>query len=297
VNYKNIDTNGDAQIDANDTLSIVKNWSRVINPTRHNPFHAPLGNPTGSPYPPFTLHPDTLSPGQTALLPLSFGSAEMPADSVYGLAFSISYDPKKVQPGIKFKPSASWFGDPAELLWLQRDFRRQGRLDVAITRTDGKPVGGWGNIGDVFVIIEDDIFFTANHPETESSSLDTIVKTKLIFSGLHQMGPAAVSRPFEASPAELVIIKSTTSVHESGAWRHTISVSPNPATETLRIACPDAVLQRVEITGMMGAVILTQESDNAHFSDITVRELAAGAYYARIFTDQGITVRKLGVTR
>ncbi|MCB0530391.1 MAG: hypothetical protein KDC65_18055, partial [Saprospiraceae bacterium] len=210
INFKNIDANGDGVIDAADTLAIVQNWGRVINPARHDPFNAPLGNPTGNTQPPFTIQADTLSPGQMVALPLLLGSQDMPADSIYGLAFSISYDREKVKSEVSFRPSDSWLGQKAEMLWLQKNFPEQGRLDVAITRTDGMPVSGWGPIGDVFVIIEDDIFFGSFDPEADGL-IDTVAKTTLFFSSLSTVNSNEDPLELNAPPVELVILKSTTS--------------------------------------------------------------------------------------
>lgn len=299
INYKNIDTNGDGTVNAADTLAIVQNWSRVVNPARDNPFHAPLGNPTGNPDPPFTLQTDTLAPGQMAALPLLLGSADTPVDSIYGLAFSISYDPSKVQPNLSFQPSGSWLGDPAQLLWLQRNFPGQGRLDVAITRTDGVPVSGWGYIGDVFVIIEDDIFFSPgseDNAETDFST-DTITKTTLFFSGLHPVNSAAAPGMLDAPPVELVITKTTDAVPEPPAWDRLLAVSPNPASASLFITNAAAPIRRVEIMSLSGVVWVIHEDEGSHSLELPVQRLASGNYFVRIFTEHGVSVRKLSIVR
>jgi hypothetical protein len=297
VNYKNIDTNGDGAVNAADTLAIVQNWSRVVNPAQHDPFHAPLGNPTGNPLPPFTLQTDTLFPGQMAALPLLLGSADMPVDSIYGLAFSISYDPAKVRPSLSFQPTDSWLGDPAQLLWLQRNFPGQGRLDVAITRTDGMPVGGWGIIGDVFVIIEDDIFFAPDDETEADFSADTITKTTLFFSGLHPVNSTAAPGMLDAPPVELLILKQTSAAHEVPVWERRLELSPNPAAELLRITSPETDIRRVEIADLTGALVVARETRGLREIALPVHLLPAGTYFARIFSEQGVAVRKISIAR
>lgn len=299
INYKNIDTNGDGTVNAADTLAIVQNWSRVVNPARDNPFHAPLGNPTGNPDPPFTLQTDTLAPGEMAALPLLLGSADMPVDSIYGLAFSISYDPSKVQPNLSFQPSGSWLGDPAQLLWLQRNFPGQGRLDVAITRTDGVPVSGWGYIGDVFVIIEDDIFFSpgSDYDADTDFSADTITKTTLFFSGLHPVNSTAAPGMLDAPPVELVIAKTTNASPEPFVWDHFLTIAPNPASETLLISSPAVPIRRVEILNLAGALQVFHEEDGARHVALPVQRLPPGNYIVRISGERSVSVRKISIVR
>lgn len=297
INYKNIDANGDGTIDAADTIAIVQNWGRVVNPARNDPFNAPLGNPTGNTQPPFTIRTDTLAPGQMAALPLLLGSQNMPADSAYGLAFSISYDPRKVKNNICFKPSDSWLGETSQMLWLQKNFPGQGRLDVAITRTDGVPVSGWGPIGDVFVIIEDDIFFgPVNNPDADSNA-DTLTKTTLFFSGLNSIHPGEAPSPLDAPPVELVILKSTSSTRVPPSWERRISLSPNPASGLLRLSSPEAGINRVEIMNLTGSVNAAAEADDAAELLIDVHDFPAGTCFLRIFTSHGVTLKKIIIAR
>ncbi|HRI61626.1 MAG TPA: T9SS type A sorting domain-containing protein, partial [Saprospiraceae bacterium] len=298
INYKNIDANGDGTVDAADTLAIVQNWSRVVNPAKDNPFDAPLGNPTGNPDPPFTIETDTLSPGQMATLPLLLGSADMPVDSIYGLAFSISYDPVKVHSNISFQPSDSWLGDSSQMLWLQRNFPGQGRLDVAITRTDGMPVSGWGHIGDVFVIIEDDIFFAAGINEESEAEffVDSVAKTTLFFSGLHPVNTTAAPGMLHAPPVELVILKTSSTAQEPAAWENKLSISPNPAAESIRISSPESMIRRVEMIDPTGTIVMLHNVSAGNIT-VPVHALSNGTYFVRIFTEQGVAVRKICVTR
>ncbi len=298
INYKHIDSNGDGTIDAADTLAIVQHWGRVVNPLQHNPFHAPLGNPTGNPHPPFTISTDTLYPGQSISLPLLLGSADMPADSIYGLAFSLSYDPDKIKPGISFHPTSSWLGEPADMLWLQRNFPEQGRLDVAITRTDGMPVSGWGAIGDVFVIIEDDIFFGSGDEETPAKTTgDSLVRTTMFFSGLNSLRARATTGMLDAPPVELWIRDKTSAAQEPAGWDRRLTLAPNPANDYIRIASPVSNLRRIDLVDATGASVSSFDPGGARVFLLPLSQLPNGSYLVRIFTGDGVAVRKLIIGR
>jgi hypothetical protein len=296
VNYKNIDANGDGVINAADTSAIVQNWSRVIDPTRHNPFDAPLGNPTGNPEPPFTILSDTLAPGQAIALPLFLGSEDMPVDSIYGLAFSISYDPRKIQPNPAFFAVSSWLGDTSNMLWLQRNFPEQGRLDVAITRTDGLPVSGWGYIGDVFVIIEDDIFLSPGGDDEAESSSDIVGRTTLFFSGLHPISSAASAGVLDAPPVELVIAQQQSSAQQEPAWAEAVTLSPNPTSGMFTVSSPGTPIRRIEVlNAATGAATAFETPGTSDFYRIDARALPAGTCFVRIFSDKGVTTRKISL--
>ncbi|MCB9307380.1 MAG: T9SS type A sorting domain-containing protein [Lewinellaceae bacterium] len=293
INFKNIDANGDGVIDAADTLAIVQNWGRVINPARHDPFNAPLGNPTGNSQPPFTIQADTLSPGQMVALPLLLGSQDMPADSIYGLAFSISYDREKVKSDVSFRPSDSWLGQKAEMLWLQKNFPEQGRLDVAITRTDGMPVSGWGPIGDVFVIIEDDIFFGSFDPEADGL-IDTVAKTTLFFSSLSTVNSNEDPLELNAPPVELVILKSTTST-TAPDWNALLQMYPNPASDMLYVSLSGQPILEIEITDVAGRTLARFAGNNNYLLDVPVNALPAGPCFIRVFSKDGVAVKKVNI--
>ena len=108
---------------------------------------------------PFYIQPDTLQEGGTYALPLMLGNEEIPAEEVYGVAFSILYDPDIIKPGARFRLSDSWFGQTNDLIVMQKEYHDIGRLEVGITRLDGMNSSGWGDIGDFIISIEDSNFF------------------------------------------------------------------------------------------------------------------------------------------
>lgn len=292
VNFKNIDTNGDGQISAADTMAIVQNWGRVINPSVDNPFDAPLDSLGNGMFPNLTIDTDTLMPGVAVQLPLLLGSQENQLDSLYGLAFSISYDPTIVKDNIRFAPSTSWFGNESQFLWIQKNFVRQGRLDVAITRKDGVPVSGWGAIGNVFIIIEDNIFGLPGLPN------DSLITSKLFFSEIRSTGHGESLNIIGAPPVDLLIQKESVAAQEPTSEKHSLALSPNPATESILIQSPTAFIQRVEISSAEGALHKTLiMSDASKQVMIDLHELPVGTYFARVFCGDEVVVKQFVVAR
>ncbi len=291
VNFKNIDVNGDGTINSADTIALVENWGRVINPAQDNPFDAPLGNNFGNNHPMLTIQADTLEAGQVVALPVSLGSIDMPMDSIYGLAFSISYNPALVKDNVRFQPSSSWFGDSTEFLFLQKNFPLQGHLDIAITRTDGVPVSGWGNIGSMFIIIEDNIF---GEP-TPFGSPDTTLKTMVYFRGLSSVNAVEKAKAMDAPPVALYVHRAANSaVKNPSEWARSIQLNPNPATEMLYISSPELTLERVEIRDLTGRIVQTQVLGQSQAS-LSIGQLPSGTFIVSVFTEKGIAMKKLNV--
>jgi hypothetical protein len=298
INFKNIDTNGDGVINAADTVAIVQNWGNVVDPARDDPFAAPADfGPIGG-LPQLLINKDTVAPGEAVTLPVLLGSNQTPLDSLYGLAFSIAYDPSLIKSNLYFKPSASWFGDPANLLWLQRDFHTQGRIDIAVTRTDGMPMSGNGRIGDLFIVIEDNIFLkSGDHNAEFLHPVDTVRKTTLFFRGLHPVSNIGKAQQLEGPSTEIVIRKGTvsTTIPDDG-WKQSVRVAPNPASGMVFVSSPGADIERITVSDLSGRILLAQQpavsGSDASFS---VRGAPAGMYVVQIMTAEGIHEHKLVV--
>lgn len=290
VNYKNIDTNGDGSINAADTTAIVQNWNRVIHPWECDAFGPPQQNFGHAVQPALTINADTLRAGESVRLPLLLGSVNMPLDSIYGLAFSISYDPNALKDPVRFIPSNSWFGDSSQYLYIQKNYPEHGHLDVAITRTDHVPVSGWGPIGDLFIIIEDNIFV---EPAPVVPS-DTTLKTMLYFNGLRTLNAKEKAKPLDTHPVELVIYQPTSAVHSPTDWDRNIAVFPNPAAEVVRLESRGPDISRIEVLDVAGRLIWQTET-NEPTLQIPVKNCPNGVVFVRIFTEKGVCIRKVNI--
>ncbi|MFN0013252.1 MAG: cohesin domain-containing protein [Saprospiraceae bacterium] len=290
VNFKNMDTNGDGTVSAADTLAIAANWGRVVDPFANDPFAAPADVP-GMSGPTMTLPADTLYAGQTTFVPVVLGSQATPADSLHGLAFSISYNPKVLQ-ALYFEPEASWFGNPADgLLCLQRHFPGQNRIDVALSRTDGMPASGYGIIGKMFIIIEDDIFFKKDIGEPESENEATMT-TRLFARNLFGLTPNNMPIGLPAVESRL-IISQTVSTNPELLGSRGIALWPNPASHVANITSPDAFLRSVTVTDMAGRLKYRASDLADNTLTIPVRTWAPGTYLVQAQTAEGVFARLL----
>ncbi|MBL7825669.1 MAG: T9SS type A sorting domain-containing protein [Saprospiraceae bacterium] len=294
INHKNCDTNGDGAVNAADTLAIVQNWGRVVNPSTDDPFGMHIQQDTAPLMPLLTIETDTIQAnGQPVLLPIMLGSGQTPADSVYGLAFTIAYDPKIVEANsVRFIPAADWLLHPEKFMVLQKNFPEHGHIDVALTRTDGVPVSQWGSVGTMYVIIEDNIF---GEPDPLAPQ-DTMVKSRLFFSGVQSLTMYEQHRKVMAPPVDLVIEKATSSASNPSDITQKIHVIPNPAIQYATIFSSAGGIKSVEWYNMLGTKVIQSDYPLLSSCQFDVKALQNGTYIVRIFTEQGVAVKKVIVS-
>lgn len=301
VNFKNIDGNGDGVLNGLDTTAILQNWGRVIRPASDNPFDMPLSDTGYLNMPIITLDIDTLQPGQQAYLPIALGTPQAPVDSLYGMAFSISYDPDIIVPAsVRFYPQASWFGDPdSNLIWIQRNYPALGRLDVAVTRTDGRAVSGSGIIGDMFIVIEDNIFFQSDDDWAEkgASDPDSLKKSQLFFSGIGTLVSGETPGSLNGAPVEVVVKRQTIGVGGVAGALPGVRLFPNPAQDVVWVESAEQGIERVEVVDQHGRLVSVAIPGRTQTARVSLVGLQEGLYWVRTVARTGISVQKLVIDR
>lgn len=144
VNKKHADCDGNGMIDADDTLAVSLNYG-LTHPARfaQNEVKSNSGIELS-----FQVPTGSIVPGSVVNIPIMLGTSSMPADSIYGIAFTINYDPLfMVQGSVYIDYSGSWMANAANSIHLEKDFYTAGKFDVAFTRTDKNNVSGFGMIG------------------------------------------------------------------------------------------------------------------------------------------------------
>ena len=149
------DTDGNGVVNLRDTVAIHLNWGKTI-PGRAIEQASPnltSGTPLG-------FGSDTSRLNRSLTIPIMLGNEEKMATNAYGVAFSLRYQAsvngaKKIS--IDFSDSWILEGDNNPLV-MYRDNPLEGRLDVAICRTDRIAQSGYGSLGRIKVTLEDVIF-------------------------------------------------------------------------------------------------------------------------------------------
>ncbi|MCB0629428.1 MAG: T9SS type A sorting domain-containing protein [Saprospiraceae bacterium] len=156
INYKHADANGDGTINRQDRSPILENYGLT-----HGPIPVFSGIPATDNDPPlFTDFNGLAVPipvGGTFQVPIIFGTENQPVKDIYGLAFTIEFDPAVIDPtSVEVVYPDSWLGSTQEdLLTLDRTEADQGRINIAITRINKINTGGYGPIAALIGAIDD----------------------------------------------------------------------------------------------------------------------------------------------
>ncbi|MEL6591410.1 MAG: T9SS type A sorting domain-containing protein [Bacteroidota bacterium] len=264
VDIKHADCDGNGVIDAVDTLAILQNYNLT-----HNVFKT--SSATGG-VPLYMNMPTTQNPGDTLVIPIMLGKVDTLANNVYGLAFSMTYDSSLVEPqSVEIQFNTSWLGtDNVDLLSLYHDEFSASTFEVGLVRTDGMEVSGYGQIGTVIVVLDDDI-----------------AKREIPFSLSWQ---AVDMIHFDESPilanaqdAQTNIETSTTSLDSRLTPNLLLYPNPAPGEVTVRLAKPetDVLIQVYDLQGKLQK----QERLAAAQGEVqlSLEALPEGMYYFRAY--------------
>ncbi|GAB4416830.1 MAG: hypothetical protein OHK0039_26530 [Bacteroidia bacterium] len=151
VNYVHADTDGDGVVGATDLMAVGQNYATAPMSMGSSPVVS-WGIPI---YVDFSGV--NYQGGDTIVAPIMLGSAAFPADSVYGLAFSVQYGNLPVVPGsVQISYDGSWLGTlQQDMIALDKDFAQGSIVEVGMSRTDHVPRLGYGRLGDITVVIDD----------------------------------------------------------------------------------------------------------------------------------------------
>ncbi|MEN0048037.1 MAG: T9SS type A sorting domain-containing protein, partial [Bacteroidota bacterium] len=178
--------------------------------------------------------------GSAFSFPVILGSEDRGVESVYGIAFTIQYNPEVLDPNtLKLTIPDSWLGDIEDLLIIQRHYPERGFLEVAISRKDGVPITGSGAIALMTTIIADVAGFSA---------IEIGVKK---VRGIRTDGSLISINP------ESRIAKITGNTTATDNWEASgLSIYPNPINDVLRLEHnSDTRIERIEILNPQGQVM------------------------------------------
>lgn len=277
LNYVHSDTDGDGLVDENDFFAIRKNF--------FNPVLSPGGSPLVTEgVPVYVVFPEgSFEPGDTVTGAIMLGTAAQPADSVYGIAFSITYDGSVVDSGsVVVSYDSSWFGNiHVDMAAVEKDFYLNGQVDVGITRINHQAVAGYGRIADITIMI-DDITGKKEGLNLLDINIDRI-------SLINKWG---VSIPVNNSPPHSVISLADENLEEKSL---ALTVYPNPAHSTMYVETDIPLWEKamLRLMDIQGKVWVQTEVQSATKFKLDISSLPAGMYLVELEHAAGREVQKM----
>jgi hypothetical protein len=271
VNFKHIDCNGDGIVGLQDTVAISNNWNLSYTYNKSGAGIIPL-------------YIDTLTPTSiNASLPIMLGTSSIPANDIYGIAFTVAYDTSLIEPNtIDVSIDTSWLGTAwSDLIKVHKDFYAAGMVQIAITRTDGVDADGVGRIGALNFTIQDDImqrgFIKFPFEIIDVRAIDALEQELSI-------NPLATDITLIASNTNQLYLESF------------ISVFPNPVSDVLKIQSEDLIMEQIILTNIGGQVVKS-EIIHQHQAELYMQNLPNGLYTLSILTNKGLVHKKINIVK
>jgi len=282
VNHKHADCNGDGIVNFLDINSILLNYGQTHSKTTS---YAPKGSPEIF----LSFLTDTFKTGDSVSADVVIGNDTNSVTDIYGLAFSINYDPASIDSSsIFFDFSNSFLGDfnDTTTITVQKINHTDGSLDVGIVRTDKTGISGFGTIGTLKFIISDSISGVGNSGITE-----------LNFTINNLSATTYDEQEIPITPInDTLIIEDITSIRNNFKANYETKIYPNPNSGMFTVEIDlkvktDLLIQLINITGQ----IIYTESVNAssYKKDIDLSGYAKGVYALKVVSDGGMVCRKV----
>ena len=287
------DCNGDGQVDEIDAAVIRANFG--------------LSRPAG-------VSPDSLSGGRAGLdpavflgnkrldtidvlsgsavsIPISLGTSDLPTGVFYGLRFKIQADSLLNSPVTITAVEDAWTGE--NLLINNNFLLEEEGIDFGMTRTDGRNVGGSGQILDVSIVMEENLVFLQGQPKIFPVIIDSLRLVDKDLNLLSVVGDTLTIRVFpdsanQVSDLEPVLrtppplFKAFPNPVKRGTLLELESNVPFPEGQWLLINNRGEVVVRREVRAWHGRQ-----------NNISIPDLPPGLYFLRAYTDNGTVTQKL----
>lgn len=275
LNYKHADCNGDGIVDARDIGIILANYNKT-----NGQVEIPDTLPATDLDPPIRLE---LPPGghmgstdPRLNIPIILGDAERPVEDIYGLAFVIEFNPEHINPAtIDVEILTSWMGVPGvNLAGVDYTDARNGRIEIAISRTDQNEVSGYGPIA-MLRGIKDDI---------------AGIRTEIYLRHGRRTRIDLEEEGIGGGDFELSF---TDPVTDPGLvdLRNSLSVYPNPSSDMVRVVTSlEVPIEEIQVIGTDGRT-LTGVVRNSEW--ISIKDLPEGIYVLRVKVGNHIIHKKV----
>lgn len=263
ANVKHADCDGSGIVDANDSTAISLNYG-LTHPARL--IHLDVNNSIGTELD--FLLPPVIVPGSAVSVPVTLGTNTYPVNNIYGIAFTVNYDPTFIQPGtMSVDYSSSWVENAGNNLHLEKDFPGAGKTDIAFTRIDHSDVSGYGIIATLNFIASP----SANGP------------FNLSFSHVKVISHNEIEIPIQTGTSTTLV-----NIEETGN-QIASTVFPNPMTKDAQVIFSNTNHETwyLSMKDLTGRILSEQQITSSNSFLIERKDLNSGVYFYVIKNNSG----------
>jgi hypothetical protein len=271
VDYKHADSNGDGVIDVNDTLALSLNYNQA-HPWKLAPVTPEIqGIRTLS----MSANPSSVSPNQSFDLAVDLSSSgTIAADTLYGITFRLHVPTAFIAGMNSVDYANSFLGiNNSSMLTLAKAFVGSGYIDLALVRSTHTNVTGSGNLLNLSL---------------QSSGFASGGTGTFSLSNIRAIGTGGASLPYGST--NLGVNFNATGSGISVPTCNSVKLMPVPADETIFIEGLKGNNVNYEIINLLGETVAAS-SINVK-SPLNISSLKKGSYFLRLYTPDGIVVKK-----
>ncbi len=275
---KHVDCNGDGTINIADTAAISQNYGQTHNKRGRSGNGALLYA---------EVLQDSLMTGDTATLIIYLGTDTLPADSIYGIAFTLSFNQSLLQDSgaiASISYDTTWLGQSSiDLLNFSHYLADDGEIDFAMTRLDHQNRSGFGRIARADIVMVEDLSGKRALSELLSFSFSDIVA---LSADQHEI-------PISFADAEVVLTDpNATGIQQAFSGPRPV-IYPQPAQQAFVIAFEQAISFQAKLYELSGKQVWEGKGVGKEHFDIS--DLPAAYYVLEIVTDKGRIFEKFVV--
>ncbi len=232
-----------------------------------------------------SINNNLIAPGENRLISIQLGTADLPAEDLYGLAFSLHFNEQIDVSQVKLDlGQTSWANNDGDRIFFHKRTAPK-RIDVGWTRTDRNNRSGFGEIGTLELVIIVDVIDWASPMRIWTDSIRMIDK----FGNISATAGDTLS--IDMDPDGL-----STSTNVASTMLPNVSVSPNPLQNDAWVVS-DHLMERIRIFNLLGQPVLDMPVVRATQIRMNVPNLPNGAYFLQVDTDAGPTTTKIYISK
>lgn len=262
LNYAYFDCNGDGEIDAADQNAIEANYDLT-----HGTVIPDTNTMVSSGAPPLMLEfqQDSfqIAGDSIVMVNILLGDSSQPVNNLYGLAFTVDFDPGIVDSVFYYLPGGFISGGTFTLSTgnVKQD---SGKLELAITRTNQTDVNGFGVIGIIGIVMDDDLRITQDFSVPVS------------ISQIHALGLGGTYTGLTAVSDTLFVSTLTLGLTE---LLEPAAIFPQPATDYLVIQQINPKLEQIDIYNVQGILVRSRQCKGLKDIRLDLQSLPEGTYF------------------
>lgn len=271
LNFAYLDCNGNGHISLDDTIAIRLNYNQT-----HNSPQIETLSPISILGAPLHIYAafDSVENLSQVNFDINLGSITNPVDSFYGLAFTLNYDAQLIKEGsfsVKLDSSA-WINKSGslidEVLLMAFEESSEGKLNIALSKTNLINSAGLGKIISISCVIEDNLI------GKDIQALQLAISDALL------IGNNLNVQAIQTNSKSIEVIH--TGIDNKDFVGAEFNIYPNPTQDILNIKSKNLNNYSLNIFGLNGQLHQNLNDISSQIKQLDVSTLPAGVYFLQI---------------